>query len=152
MQILETKQALAFHLQQQRLIELVRGGAIDQALEFAQEYLAPQGEDNPAFLQELGEPACLTCVYLRCLAATLWSRWVYSQQTARSDSAWRLQPDCALQARGTLLSLRGLMCVLLSKFCLALPVSEAVRRPFESSTHHQEQGQACLVSHARSVQ
>ena len=27
----------------------------EEALDFAQEYLAPQGEGNPAFLQELGE-------------------------------------------------------------------------------------------------
>ena len=64
MQILETRQALAFHLQQQRLIELVRQDNIEEALEFAQDYLAPQGEDNPAFLQELGARPSSSAVQL----------------------------------------------------------------------------------------
>ncbi len=55
LQILELQPQLSFHLQQQRLIELVRQGKVEEALDFAQEYLAPQGEGNPAFLQELGE-------------------------------------------------------------------------------------------------
>ena len=38
--------SLVFHLQQQRLIELIRAGQIEEALQFAQEYLAPQGEEN----------------------------------------------------------------------------------------------------------
>lgn len=42
-----------FHLQQQRLIEYIRQGQIPQALEFAQEELAPRGEENPEFLSEL---------------------------------------------------------------------------------------------------
>ena len=46
---------MLFHLQQQRLIELIRQGREEQALDFAQEYLAPQGEDNPELLEELGE-------------------------------------------------------------------------------------------------
>ena len=54
-QILEEKQHLSFHLQQQRLIELVRQGNTEEALEFAQEYMAPRGEENPEFQQELGE-------------------------------------------------------------------------------------------------
>jgi hypothetical protein len=54
-QILEEQHALFFHLQQQRLIELIRGGQTEAALSFAQEYLAPQGEEHPAFLEELGE-------------------------------------------------------------------------------------------------
>ena len=53
-QILEEKHQLSFHLQQQRLIELIRVGKTEEALEFAQEYLAPRGEENPAFLEELG--------------------------------------------------------------------------------------------------
>jgi hypothetical protein len=53
-QILEEKHQLSFHLQQQRLIELIRAGKTEEALEFAQEYLAPRGEENPAFLEELG--------------------------------------------------------------------------------------------------
>lgn len=54
-QILEEQQALFFHLQQQRLIELIRQGNTEDALAFAQEYLAPHGEENEAFLEELGE-------------------------------------------------------------------------------------------------
>ena len=53
-QILEEGHTLSFHLQQQRLIELVRQGRTEEALEFAQEYLAPWGEDSPQFQQELG--------------------------------------------------------------------------------------------------
>lgn len=57
-QILEEQHALFFHLQQQRLIELIRSGKTEEALAFAQEYLAPHGEGNEAFLEELGEYAC----------------------------------------------------------------------------------------------
>lgn len=46
MQILDTNPQLFFHLQQQRLIELIRNGKIEEALEFAQEELAPRGEEN----------------------------------------------------------------------------------------------------------
>ena len=46
MQILDTNPQLFFHLQQQRLIELIRNGKVDEALEFAQEELAPRGEEN----------------------------------------------------------------------------------------------------------
>jgi hypothetical protein len=52
-QILDTNKALFFHLQQQRFIELVRHGRIGEALAFAQEELAPRGEDSPEFLAEL---------------------------------------------------------------------------------------------------
>ncbi|GAB4821825.1 hypothetical protein N2152v2_008871 [Parachlorella kessleri] len=52
-EILEEKADLFFHLQQQRLIELVRAGKVEEALAFAQEFLAPCGEENPAFLEEL---------------------------------------------------------------------------------------------------
>ena len=54
-QILEDSDKLSFHLQQQRLIELIREGKTEDALEFAQEYLAPIGEEEPSFLSELGE-------------------------------------------------------------------------------------------------
>jgi hypothetical protein len=57
-QILEEQQSLFFHLQQQRLIELIRQGKTEQALAFAQEYLAPHGEENEALLEELGELLC----------------------------------------------------------------------------------------------
>ena len=62
-QILEEKQQLSFHLQQQRLIELIRQGKTEDALEFAQEYLAPRGEENPAFLEELGEGSIMTTTH-----------------------------------------------------------------------------------------
>ena len=52
-QILDTNPALYFHLQQQKLIEFIRHGRIAEALEFAQEELAPRGEENPEFLFEL---------------------------------------------------------------------------------------------------
>lgn len=55
MQILEEGAEVAFHLQQQRLIELIRGGNTDGALAFAQEFLAPIGEEHPDFLPQLGE-------------------------------------------------------------------------------------------------
>jgi hypothetical protein len=61
LQILEEQQSLFFHLQQQRLIELIRQGKTEQALAFAQEYLAPHGEENEAFLEELG--ALLRCLH-----------------------------------------------------------------------------------------
>ncbi|AQL08218.1 LisH and RanBPM domains containing protein [Zea mays] len=44
--ILDTNPQLYFHLQQQKLIELIRVGKINEALEFAQEELAPRGEEN----------------------------------------------------------------------------------------------------------
>jgi len=46
LQILDTNPQLFFHLQQQRLIELIRSGQVEEALEFAQEELAPRGEEN----------------------------------------------------------------------------------------------------------
>ncbi|KAG0224889.1 hypothetical protein BGW41_004918 [Actinomortierella wolfii] len=52
-EILDTNPKLFFHLQQQRLIEYIREGRISEALEFAQEELAPRGEENPEFLAEL---------------------------------------------------------------------------------------------------
>ncbi|CAG8474235.1 6948_t:CDS:2 [Paraglomus brasilianum] len=52
-EILDTHPKLYFHLQQQQLIEYIRQGKIARALEFAQEELAPRGEDNPEFLEEL---------------------------------------------------------------------------------------------------
>jgi len=52
-EILDTNPKLYFHLQQQRLIEYIREGKIAEALEFAQDELAPRGEENPEFLEEL---------------------------------------------------------------------------------------------------
>ncbi|KVH89571.1 CRA domain-containing protein [Cynara cardunculus var. scolymus] len=59
MQILDTNPQLFFHLQQQRLIELIRNGKIEEALEFAQEELAPRGEENQSFLEELERTVAL---------------------------------------------------------------------------------------------
>jgi hypothetical protein len=44
--ILDTNPELVFHLKQQQLIELIKKGDITQALEFAQDELAPRGEEN----------------------------------------------------------------------------------------------------------
>lgn len=49
MQILNTKPEFFFHLQQLRLIELIQRGKIEEALVFAQEELAPMGEQNVRF-------------------------------------------------------------------------------------------------------
>ncbi|XP_042419574.1 protein GID8 homolog [Zingiber officinale] len=57
--ILDTNPQLYFHLQQQRLIELIRSGKIEEALEFAQEELAPRGEENQSFLEELEKTVAL---------------------------------------------------------------------------------------------
>ncbi|KAI5004098.1 hypothetical protein ZWY2020_031341 [Hordeum vulgare] len=57
--ILDTNPELYFHLQQQKLIELIRVGKIPEALEFAQEELAPRGEENEAFLEEIEKTVAL---------------------------------------------------------------------------------------------
>lgn len=44
--ILDKNPKLYFQLKQQQLIELIREGKIDEALQFAQEELAPRGEEN----------------------------------------------------------------------------------------------------------
>lgn len=58
-QILDTNPALYFRLQQQKLIEYIRQGRVSEALEFAQEELAPRGEENPEFLSELEKTMAL---------------------------------------------------------------------------------------------
>ncbi|KAI8567573.1 hypothetical protein RHMOL_Rhmol02G0132500 [Rhododendron molle] len=58
-EILDTNPQLFFHLQQQRLIELIRKGKVEEALEFAQEELAPRGEENQSFLEELERTVAL---------------------------------------------------------------------------------------------
>ncbi|KAL6223389.1 hypothetical protein ACLB2K_006776 [Fragaria x ananassa] len=58
-EILDTNPQLCFHLQQQRLIELIRNGKVEEALEFAQEELAPRGEENQSFLEELERTVAL---------------------------------------------------------------------------------------------
>ncbi|KAH9944152.1 CTLH/CRA C-terminal to lish motif domain-containing protein [Epithele typhae] len=52
-EILDTNPSLYFRLQQQKLIEYIRQGKIAEALHFAQEELAPRGEESPEFLSEL---------------------------------------------------------------------------------------------------
>ncbi|KAI6136567.1 CTLH/CRA C-terminal to lish motif domain-containing protein [Pisolithus sp. B1] len=52
-EILDTNPALYFRLQQQKLIELIRQSRIVEALQFAQDELAPRGEESPEFLAEL---------------------------------------------------------------------------------------------------
>ncbi|KAI8908819.1 CTLH/CRA C-terminal to lish motif domain-containing protein [Powellomyces hirtus] len=58
-EILDTNPKLYFHLQQQRLIEFIKTGKIAEAIEFAQEELAPRGEENPEFLEELEKTMAL---------------------------------------------------------------------------------------------
>ncbi|XP_059292265.1 protein GID8 homolog isoform X2 [Lycium ferocissimum] len=58
-EILDTNPQLFFHLQQQRLIELIRNGKVKEALEFAQEELAPRGEENKTFLEDLEKTVAL---------------------------------------------------------------------------------------------
>jgi hypothetical protein len=45
-EILDTNPRLYFHLQQQRLIELIRTNNTQDALDFARDELAPRGEEN----------------------------------------------------------------------------------------------------------
>ncbi|CDS00235.1 uncharacterized protein SPSC_02558 [Sporisorium scitamineum] len=52
-EILDNNPLLFFHLQQQRLIELIRAGLVNEALAFAAEELAPRGEEHPDLLPEL---------------------------------------------------------------------------------------------------
>lgn len=46
LKVLQNNPTVLFHLQQQKLIELIRGGNIMDALAFAQKELAPKGEAN----------------------------------------------------------------------------------------------------------
>jgi len=46
-------------MQQLKLIEMIRSKRTEDALEFAQEYLAPHGEENPHFLEELEKTVAL---------------------------------------------------------------------------------------------
>lgn len=51
--LLERRPPLLFRLHCQRLVELVRAGDAQGALAFAEEYLAPAGEEHPELLEEL---------------------------------------------------------------------------------------------------
>lgn len=50
---METNHQLYFHLQQQNLIEFIREGKVEEALDFAQEHLAKRGMENRELLEEL---------------------------------------------------------------------------------------------------
>ncbi|KAL0478128.1 glucose-induced degradation protein [Acrasis kona] len=52
-EILDNNSKLYFRLQQQQLIEMIRAGKLDEALQFATEELAPRGEENKEFLDEI---------------------------------------------------------------------------------------------------
>jgi len=52
-EILNENTELVFHLKQQQLIELIRKGDVDAALDFAQRELSSLGQENPHFLGEL---------------------------------------------------------------------------------------------------
>mmetsp|Transcript_22464 Transcript_22464/g.31303 ORF Transcript_22464/g.31303 Transcript_22464/m.31303 type:complete len:259 (-) Transcript_22464:14-790(-) len=57
--VLESNPNLYFHLQQQRLIELIRNNNIQEALDFAQKELAPNSEFNPQFMEDLEKTMAL---------------------------------------------------------------------------------------------
>ena len=57
--ILDTDARLFFHLQQQRLLELIRQGDATAVLRFAQSELASLGEESPEFLDELEQTLAL---------------------------------------------------------------------------------------------
>ncbi|KAL4225190.1 Glucose-induced degradation complex subunit [Mactra antiquata] len=52
-ELLDDNRYLYFHLQQQHLIELIRQGNVEGALDYAQVHLAERGEENPEILSEL---------------------------------------------------------------------------------------------------
>lgn len=58
-EILDNNPGLYFHLQQQKLIEFIKQKKIMDAIEFAQEELAPRGEENPEFLEDLEQTMAL---------------------------------------------------------------------------------------------
>jgi len=52
-ELLDSKPHLFFHLQQQKLIELIRDKNIEEALEFSQNVMAELGTENNDYLEEL---------------------------------------------------------------------------------------------------
>jgi len=58
-QILDGNQGLLFRLRLQKLIEYIRQGAVQEALAFSQEVLAPVAVSNPSLLQALEEVMAL---------------------------------------------------------------------------------------------
>ncbi|XP_001624093.2 glucose-induced degradation protein 8 homolog [Nematostella vectensis] len=57
--ILDSNQQLYFHLQQQRLIELIREKDIEAAVEFAQGQFSEQGQESGRYLEELEQTMAL---------------------------------------------------------------------------------------------
>jgi len=60
-EILEKNEMLAFQLRQQQLIELIRAGETDTALQYAADNLAEQASTKPELLKELEETMSLLC-------------------------------------------------------------------------------------------
>ena len=46
-------------MQQQKFIEFIRQGRVEEAIQFAQDELAPRGEESPEFLSELEKTMAL---------------------------------------------------------------------------------------------
>ena len=87
--ILSSNPELTFKLKQQQLIELIRAGAIEAALAFAQAELAPLAEDNPAFLDDL-ERTMLLLAYedtSRAPTASLLSQATRQQTASQLNAA-----------------------------------------------------------------
>jgi hypothetical protein len=81
-QILDTNPRLYFHLQQQRLIELIRANNINEALDFAREELAPRGEENVCTQPKALHFFCL----LSPVSNLLWHRICRSRRSWKSLS------------------------------------------------------------------
>lgn len=58
-ELLDTDRYLYFRLQQQQLIELIKGKNLETALDFAQNRLSERVEENPAVLPELEQTLAL---------------------------------------------------------------------------------------------
>lgn len=58
-EILDTNSQLFFHLQLQQLLEYLKEGDVEQALDYAQRELSARGEENPQFLAELEQSLAL---------------------------------------------------------------------------------------------
>lgn len=93
--ILDENPQLFFHLQQQKLIELIRAGDISAALEFAERELAPRGEENPQFLSELERTMALLAFedMAKCPVADLLEP-TQRQKTASELNAAILTSQC----------------------------------------------------------
>lgn len=63
--ILNQNAQLFFSLLQQKLVELIRAGKVEEALQFAQTEIVPQAEQNPAFLPALEQTMALLAFDLK---------------------------------------------------------------------------------------